>query len=520
MAIIYSYPLESTPTTNDLLLGTSISDDSKPTKTFTIGSLAALVTADANNGTVTEVSTANSTFINLTGGTIINTGTLTASLSATGTPSSSTFLRGDNKWMPASTSGVITLPVLDEGSIITNEVSSFNFTGAGVTVTNDGSDNITIQIPAATGGVSRIIAGTGIGIDAATGDVTVSNTGVRSLVAGTNVTLSPITGLGNVTVNATNNPGTVQSIIPGDGLVLDSGTLTTNPVIGVSYSGSNNYILNSSSLALATSDDIIAFNKISSNDVKTTTLGEIPISALPKVQKYIDDADEPALKNNTDTYTTTAKVMNVVSLTTLEYGGIATPDPNTLYIIATGPVSANDVVLTTITNGIISPDGTGTGTGYILSGDTPAPKTQSGIEGEPYSFKVIATPQAGYYFSTPVSGNVTSGTIPSAASTNVTMTLAGEIVAVPTPEIKATLLVVTDIQGGPASAYNLTGDVTGATQSTLVASSLTYSFTTAISIVDPTAYSWAVAPTIVQAAGTINGSQTVVTTITGTLQLI
>ena len=111
MAIIYSYPLEGTPTTSDLLLGTSIGNDSKPTKTFTIGSLAALVTADANDGTVTEVSTANSTFIDMAGGPILNSGTLIASLSATGTPSSSTFLRGDNKWMPASTSGVITFSI-------------------------------------------------------------------------------------------------------------------------------------------------------------------------------------------------------------------------------------------------------------------------------------------------------------------------------------------------------------------------------------------------------------------------
>ena len=36
MAIIYSYPIEATPTTSDLLLGTSVGDDNKPTKTFNI----------------------------------------------------------------------------------------------------------------------------------------------------------------------------------------------------------------------------------------------------------------------------------------------------------------------------------------------------------------------------------------------------------------------------------------------------------------------------------------------------
>ena len=64
MAIIYSYPVEATPTTSDLLLGTSIKNDSNPTKTYTIGSLASLVTANSGTGTVTNVATANSTFIN------------------------------------------------------------------------------------------------------------------------------------------------------------------------------------------------------------------------------------------------------------------------------------------------------------------------------------------------------------------------------------------------------------------------------------------------------------------------
>ena len=93
MAIIYSYPIEATPTTSDLLLGTSVADDNKPTKTFTIASLAALVSANAGTGTVTNVATANSTFIDMTGGPISTSGTLQASLSASGTPSNSTFLR-------------------------------------------------------------------------------------------------------------------------------------------------------------------------------------------------------------------------------------------------------------------------------------------------------------------------------------------------------------------------------------------------------------------------------------------
>ena len=169
MAIIYSYPVEATPTTSDLLLGTSIKNDSNPTKTYTIGSLASLVTANSGTGTVTNVATANSTFINITGGPITNSGTLTASLSATGTPSSTTFLRGDNTWAPATSTGSPNIAVLDEGSSITTAVEGINFTGAGVTTSVGSSNDVTVNIPSPTSAVSSLIAGTGISVDQATG---------------------------------------------------------------------------------------------------------------------------------------------------------------------------------------------------------------------------------------------------------------------------------------------------------------------------------------------------------------
>ena len=49
-------------------------------------------------GTVESVGTSNSTFINGSGGPITSSGSLTYSLSATGTPSALTYLRGDNTW--------------------------------------------------------------------------------------------------------------------------------------------------------------------------------------------------------------------------------------------------------------------------------------------------------------------------------------------------------------------------------------------------------------------------------------
>jgi len=517
MAIIYSYPVEATPTTSDLLLGTSIKNDSNPTKTYTIASLAGLVTANSGTGTVTNVATANSTFINITGGPISNSGTLVASLSATGTPSSTTFLRGDNTWAPATSTGSPNIAVLDEGASITTAVEGINFTGAGVTATVGSSNDVTVTIPSPTSAVSSLIEGTGISVDQATGDVTITNDGVTSIVAGTNISLSPPSGVGNVVINALNNPGTVQSAIPGNGLQLDSGTLTSNPTLGVEYDGSNNYILvgknsGATPATVPTSNDYIAFNQLSSGNVKSSTFATIPASALPLVQQYIDTGDANTIKNNTDTYNTTAKVNKIVTLTDTEYADPGfTPDPNTLYIAILDANKCTPQTMTLDTTNNI----TG-GSNYTLSGDTNG-ATYEGCEGEEFIFKTIATPDVGYYFSTPVTGLTVTGQITNPGGL-ANQTLAGVIAPDPTFAITATLLVVTDIQGpgGDGSGFTLGGDITGSTSST-TGTSHAYGFTTTCTA--NANYTFTSGPTITNASGTLNGSQTVVTTITGTLAL-
>ena len=512
MAIIYSYPLDTTPTTADLLLGTSIASG-KPTKTFSISSLAALVNAQPATGTVTKVSTANSTFINVSGGPITDTGTITASLSAGGTPSNATFLRGDNTWAAASSTGSAQISVYDDNIELTADVDSINFTGAGVTASAVGNV-VTVNVPGQVVGVTSITGTAGqIGVSSLTGDVTISNLGVTSLLAGNNITLSAATGV--VTINATNNPGTVQSITAGNGLKLDAGTNTSNPTIGIEKTGSNNYILIEQSTAIPVVNDIIAFNETTSNNVKTTSFATIPIAALPLVKTYIDTGDTGTLKNTTDTFTSTAKIINVVTLTSAQHAAevvAGTTNVNTLYILEAAGGTEVTVSLAT-TNSIT---GGTAGVEYNLTGDTNG-ATITGLQGEPYSFTTIATPTTGHFFSTPAGGLVSNGVIP-AANANIVQTLTGVVADIPTPAVVATLLVVTNIQGGPASAYAITGAVTGSTSTGTAPH--TYSFTPTIS--NPPSdsnYIWATGPTVVSAAGTINGSQTVVSTITGTLQL-
>ena len=526
MAIIYSYPLDTTPQTGDLLLGTSIADGNA-TKSYTIASLVGLVDTQGGTGTVQSVSTTNSTFITIQGADptpITTSGTLQASLSAAGTPSATTFLRGDNTWAPASTTGSPNIEVLDEGASITTAVNSFNFIGTGATATAVGNA-VTINVPSLANAVTSIIGGNGISVDQATGDVTVTNDGVLSLIAGTNITLTQAAGV--FTINASNNPGTVQSVVAGNGLVLESiaSTITTNPTIGVQYTGSNNYILIGESTAVATENDIIAFNQLTSSNVKTTNFSTLPITALPLVKTYIDAGDINVVKNeNAITpalgFNSTASINNVVTLTSAEYTAIGAGnyDVNSLYILdATTPPAALVITLTPVNNNII--DVTVGAPNYAITGNVQG-DTISGIIGEPYTFTTIVKPSAGYYFSVPVAGDIVSGTI--AATANQAQTLTGTLLAVPTPAVTATLQVVTNIQGGPASAYTLGGNLTNAVVTGVAP--LAYTFATTIS--NPpsnNAYTWLVAPVITNATsasqGTLSGSQTVITTITGTLQL-
>lgn len=77
-------------------------------------------------------------------------------ISATGTPSSSTYLRGDGAWAtPAGGGGA--LRVEDEGTSIVAAATGINFVGAGVTVTDAGSDEATVTISGG-GGSAELLA--------------------------------------------------------------------------------------------------------------------------------------------------------------------------------------------------------------------------------------------------------------------------------------------------------------------------------------------------------------------------
>ena len=456
MAIIYSYPQVVQPALSDLLVGTDVSTKNKVTKSFSIQSIVDLVeTAVPGGGTVTSINTNSSTFITLSGGPISTTGTITASLSATGLPTSTKFLRGDNTWAtpPGGTDTTYTISSAQNGS-----AANIRLTGS------DGGQNIV------------------------------------TLIAGANITLTD-NGSNAITITAASSAGGVTNVNAGTGLRLESGTPGQDPVIGVDYVGSNNFILKGQSQTTITELDYIPFNDISSGSVKTTTMGVIPPSALSLVKQYIDAGDADDITNSTDSFTTTAKVQKVVSLTSSEYASI-TPDANTLYLIV-GALPTFTVTLA-FTNTI-------SGTAYTIGGNQ-AGATREGISGSSYAFNTTISPNPGFFFSSGPTVTNATGTI----TTNETVytLLSGTVEAIPTPQCTATLFVNTS--GVTGTQFTLGGNLTGAIDTGNCPND--YSFNTTITA-NP-GYEFTSGPVITNASGQISGDQTVQTTITGVIEAL
>jgi len=218
-----------------------------------IGVSAATGNVTVSNTGVLSVNTSDGTYIDLTPN-AATTGavTVTADLSATGTPSNNTFLRGDNVW--ATPSGSYTSWSL-EGD-----------TGAAVDIT----DGLRVDFTGGTG-ISTAVS------TATPNLLTITNTGVTSIVAGTNVTVSGATGA--VTVNSTDQfQGTVKSVEVGAGLVK-TGT-AVDPIISVDY-GVNGLIADAGTASAAAADDAILIGvDASNNEVKSVQFVDIPLSIL------------------------------------------------------------------------------------------------------------------------------------------------------------------------------------------------------------------------------------------------
>ena len=182
---------------------------------------------------VTNVKTTNSTYINMTPTT--NTAgnvTVTASLSASGTPSASTFLNGDNVW-----------------ATVTQENTTYDLTATG-------STNGTVN-------VNLIAGGSGSGTDS----IEINGSGTTSVTrSGNIITIS----------SADSKTGTVTGLTQGSG--IDITASASSPTVAVDYLTSNNIIEKAGTLGTPATSDTIIYQ--TGTTVKKSTIASI-LASVP-----------------------------------------------------------------------------------------------------------------------------------------------------------------------------------------------------------------------------------------------
>ena len=380
--------------------------------------------------------------------------TYTIGLAATGTPSATTFLRGDNQWVvPTVTSGI---QVSNNSSIVTtgDPLASMNFTGEGVDATSDSLGNVQISIPGAQNAIEEIVAGAGIGVSSPTGNVTISNTGILSITPGTGITATTTQGI--TTISATSSAsGTVTSVSPGPGLRLYSdSTSTADPIIGLNYGNgptnpNDNYINQQDGLIVDADSIIPHYTQRGGNKlVYQTRLGDIPLSALTNINTAITDSAANVVKNDTDVspfLEAVPKVDKVVTLTDAQYQTLIASSPlpadfaNTLYLTtaAGAPPITQYQVFNSISDTISNPSGAAyTVTSTVANG---ASRTRASGTTESWSTSVSINDPSSFEFTSLNISPASPQSVTYDSNKTINTSITGAIAAVTVPTCTAYL---------------------------------------------------------------------------------
>jgi hypothetical protein len=212
MAIAQQYPL-GTPKLNDLLLGTSVpnadEDNEFVTRNFSISDVISLIEFEPIPGTGTVRSVGLSiggNSVSISNSPVTSIGTLGVSWIG----NSSQYVNGEGN--------LVTFPDIPFTSLTTTGTGAATLTAGVLNIpTPQTPDAITLTTTGTSGPATLVNSVLNIP------DYTQPPGGVTSIIAGTNVTISPLSGLGDVTINATGTGGgTVTSVGAADGVFVSS----------------------------------------------------------------------------------------------------------------------------------------------------------------------------------------------------------------------------------------------------------------------------------------------------------
>ena len=325
MAIIYSYP-SATPTTSDVVIGTLLSDDSgeNPTKSFSIADIIGLVPAAGTGGTVTSIGLTNADgFLVINNSPITTAGDISINLlAAGGTPSATTFYRGDGQWAtPPNTTPT-------------------TYTISGVTNGPNTDINLTPNVGSgAAASFVKLLPGNDITISAITDNITIASTAVGSITGSTFVNVNSANPLiPIISLSATGTPS-ATSYLRGDNTwatIAGGGSMSSWSI--AAGTGTAEQVNEAETVTIAGGTGITTA-VAATNTVTVTNSGVTSVTATaPIVTSAATGAitlTAPDVLTNTAQVSAQAKITSIISLTAAEYTAIGAGNynANTLYVV-------------------------------------------------------------------------------------------------------------------------------------------------------------------------------------------